>query len=150
VVREVEALGPPVYAVLFDKFPRPIPAPIESLRPAQETCEQCHWPEQFFGAQQKRFVHFLPDEANTRWEIELLIKTGGGSPIGGHAEGIHWHMNIANRVEYIASDERRQKIPWVRITNTETGASTEYTSTDTPRWSHAPTSDSWTVDPTTA
>jgi len=60
-----------VYAVLFDKYPRPIPAPISSLRPAQQTCEQCHWPKQFFGGQQKKMVHFLPDENNTRWEINL-------------------------------------------------------------------------------
>jgi hypothetical protein len=106
-----------VYATLFNKYPEPIPTPIENLRPAQQTCEQCHWPEQFFGGQQKKFVHFLPDEQNSRWEINMLIKTGGGSPETGQTEGIHWHMNIANRVEYIASDEKRQVIPWVKITN---------------------------------
>lgn len=121
-----------VYAVLFDKYPRPIPAPISSLRPAQQTCEQCHWPKQFFGGQQKKMVHFLPDENNTRWEINLLIKTGGGSPATGLAEGIHWHMNIANRVEYIATDTQRQNIPWVRITSAETGQSTVYVSTQNP------------------
>jgi hypothetical protein len=121
-----------VYAVLFNKYPRPIPVPIESLRPAQETCEQCHWPEQFFGAQQKRLIHFLPDKDNTRWEINLLIRTGGGSPETGLTEGIHWHMNIANKVEYIATDEKRQEIPWVRMTNSETGKVTEYVSTEIP------------------
>ena len=39
-----------VYAALTNKFPRPIPSPVQNLRPAQETCEQCHWPEKFFGA----------------------------------------------------------------------------------------------------
>jgi hypothetical protein len=121
-----------VYAVLFNKYPRPIPTPIANLRPAQETCEQCHWPEQFYGGQQKREIHFLPDEKNTRWEINLLIKTGGGSPALGRTEGIHWHMNIGNRVEYMATDETRQKIPWVRITNLRTGVSTVYTSTEDP------------------
>jgi hypothetical protein len=117
-----------VYAVLFDKFPRPIPAPISSLRPARQTCEQCHWPEQFFGGQQKQQVHFLPDETNTRWEINLLIKTGGGSPATGQTEGIHWHMNLANRIEYIAMDTQRQHIPWVRMVNVATGEVTEYSS----------------------
>ncbi len=121
-----------VYAVLFDKYPRPIPVPITSLRPAQQTCEQCHWPKQFFGGQQKKLVHFLPDEKNTRWEISLLIKTGGGSPATGLAEGIHWHMNIANRVEYIATDPQQQQIPWVRITDVRTGKSTVYASTEDP------------------
>lgn len=121
-----------VYAVLFNKYPRPIPVPISNLRPAQETCEQCHWPERFFGAQQKKFVHFLPDKENTRWEINLLIKTGGGSPESGLTEGIHWHMNIANRIEYIAADEKRQEIPWVRMVNLKTGKVTEYISTEKP------------------
>ena len=34
-----------LYAVLFNKFTRPIETPITNLRPAQETCEQCHWPQ---------------------------------------------------------------------------------------------------------
>ncbi len=36
-----------VYATAFNKYPRPVPTPIKNLRPAQETCEQCHWPEKF-------------------------------------------------------------------------------------------------------
>jgi hypothetical protein len=121
-----------VYAVTFNKYPRPIPVPIEHLRPAQETCEQCHWPEQFFGAQQKKLIHFLPDKQNTRWDINMLIKIGGGSPESGLTEGIHWHMNIANHVEFIATDKEEQHIPWVRITNLKTGESTEYMSTENP------------------
>jgi hypothetical protein len=121
-----------VYAVLFNKYPQPIPVPISNLRPAQETCEQCHWPERFFGAQQKKFVHFLPDKENTRWEIDLLIKTGGGSPESSLTEGIHWHMNIANQIEYISTDTKRQEIPWIRMTNLKTGKVTEYISTEKP------------------
>ncbi len=121
-----------VYAVIFQKYPRPIATPISNLRPAQETCEQCHWPQQFYGGQQKKLTHFLPEESNPRWEIDLLIKTGGGSPETATTEGIHWHMNIANRVEYIATDKTRQKIPWVRITNLRTGQSTEYTTAENP------------------
>lgn len=119
-----------VYTVLLDKYPRPISVPIASLRPAQETCEQCHWPQQFFGAQQKRLTHFLPDKDNTRWDVNLLIRIGGGSPETGLTEGIHWHMNIANKVEYIATDRTRQHIPWVRMTNLDTGRATEYFSTE--------------------
>jgi hypothetical protein len=121
-----------VYAVTFNLYPRPIPVPISSLRPAQQTCEQCHWPKQFFGGQQKQLVHFLPDEQNTRWEVNLMIKTGGGSPATGQTEGIHWHMNIANRVQYIASDEKRQHIPWVRIANLKTGTASTFVSTEAP------------------
>ncbi len=121
-----------VYAVLFDKYPHPITGPITSLRPAQVTCEQCHWPEYFFDAQQKHLIHFLPDEQNTRWDIDLLVKIGGGRPGTPQTGGIHWHMNIDNRVEYIATDKQRQQIPWVRMTNRSTGKVTEYMSTATP------------------
>ncbi len=121
-----------VYAVVFNKYPRPIPVPIKNLRPAGETCEQCHWPEQFYGAQQKKLIHFLPDKENTRWDIDMLIKIGGGGPESGLTEGIHWHMNIGNRLEFIATDKEEQQIPWVRIINLKTGESTEFMSTENP------------------
>jgi hypothetical protein len=121
-----------VYAAAFDKFPRPIPTPIKNLRPAQETCEQCHWPEKFFGAQQRQFNHYMYDEKNTHWAINLLIKTGGGDPKTGQTAGIHWHMNIGMAVEYIARDERRQEIPWVRVTDRATGRVTVYQDSESP------------------
>jgi formate-dependent nitrite reductase cytochrome c552 subunit len=40
-----------VYSVTFHKYSKPIQTPVHSLRPAQDTCEQCHWPEKFHGAQ---------------------------------------------------------------------------------------------------
>ncbi|HEU4520909.1 MAG TPA: NapC/NirT family cytochrome c [Thermoanaerobaculia bacterium] len=115
-----------VYATLADNYPRPIPTPVHNLRPAQETCEQCHWPEKFWGAQLKVFNHFGYDEANTPRETRMLIKTGGGSPTTGLTAGIHWHMNIENETSYAATDEQRQQIPWVRIRNRRTGETTEY------------------------
>jgi len=121
-----------VYATLAARYPRPIPTPIENLRPAQETCEQCHWPKRFFGAQQRQFNHFMYDENNTHWPINMLIKTGGGDPQTGQTSGIHWHMNIGVRVEYVARDERRQEIPWVRVTDRMTGRVTVYEDTERP------------------
>src|SRR5213076_2357998 len=47
-----------LYAALANKYPRPIQSPVENLRPAQQTCEQCHWPEKFIGAQLKVFNHY--------------------------------------------------------------------------------------------
>ena len=115
-----------LYAVTMKTYPKPIPTPLENLRPAQETCEKCHWPEQFFGAQQKRFNYYRYDEENTHWPINMLIKTGGGDPKTGQTSGIHWHMNIGTKVEYIARDEKRQDIPWVKITDKTTGRVTIY------------------------
>jgi ABC-type proline/glycine betaine transport system permease subunit len=54
-----------LYSVTFNKFPRPITTPVHNLRPAPDTCEQCHWPEKFFGAQMKVFNHYAYDEKNS-------------------------------------------------------------------------------------
>lgn len=40
-----------IYSVAFNKFSRPIATPVHNLRPAQGTCEQCHWPEALFLGQ---------------------------------------------------------------------------------------------------
>ncbi|MHB0968338.1 MAG: NapC/NirT family cytochrome c [Thermoanaerobaculia bacterium] len=114
-----------VYSTAFNKYPKPIDTPVENLRPAQQTCETCHWPEKFWGAQLKTFNHFGYDEANTPRETQMLIKTGGGSPSTGLTAGIHWHMNIANEITYVAEDRQRQVIPWVRMKNRE-GQVTEF------------------------
>lgn len=113
-----------LWALMTKEYPRPIPTPVRGMRPARQTCEQCHWPEKFFGTQLKTFEHFAYDETSTPHRVQLLIKTGGGSP-GGLTAGIHWHMNIANEVTYIAGDEHRQQIPWVRIRD-RAGHVTEY------------------------
>jgi len=118
-----------VYAALTNKYPRPIPSPVENLRPAQQTCEQCHWPEKFFGAQLKVFDHYQYDETSTPKEVRMLIKTGGGSSGAGLTSGIHWHMNIANEVTYIATDRQRQVIPWIRVKD-RNGKVTEYRAED--------------------
>jgi nitrate/TMAO reductase-like tetraheme cytochrome c subunit len=115
-----------VYAAAFNKFPRPIPTPVENLRPAQETCEQCHWPKKFWGAQLKVFNHYANDEQNTPRQIRMLIKTGGGDPSVGQSSGIHWHMNIANEITYIATDKQHQVIPWVQAKDRNTGKVTVF------------------------
>jgi nitrate/TMAO reductase-like tetraheme cytochrome c subunit len=118
-----------VFATTFNTFPRPIPTPVHNLRPAQETCEQCHWPRKFYGAQLKVFTHYASDEKNTPRQIRLLIKTGGGDPTTGLPSGIHWHMNIANEITYISSDDKRQQIPYIRVKDTQ-GRVTEYFAKD--------------------
>jgi nitrate/TMAO reductase-like tetraheme cytochrome c subunit len=103
-----------LYSITFNKYSRPIPSPVHNLRPAQGTCEQCHWPEKFFGAQMKVFNRYGYDEQNTLRQRRMLINVGGGSPTTGMVAGIHWHMNIANEITYISTDDHRQVIPWVQ------------------------------------
>src|SRR5579871_1675570 len=118
-----------VYAATFNTFPRPIPTPVHNLRPAQDTCEQCHWPKKFYGGQLKVFTHYANDEKNTLRQVRMLIKTGGGDPATGAPEGIHWHMNIANKIEYVAADEKHQTIPYVHVEDLQ-GRVTEYYAKD--------------------
>ena len=61
-----------VYATLADKYPRPIPTPVKNLRPAQETCEECHWPKKFVGNLEHTFNYFLSDETNTPFTVRML------------------------------------------------------------------------------
>jgi hypothetical protein len=114
-----------LYAVAFNKYPRPVPTPIKNLRPARDTCEQCHWPQKFVGNLERTINYYLPDETNTPFSIRLLMKVGGGDPTHGRVGGIHWHMNVGKKVEYLATDEDRQKIPWVRTVD-ELGVVTEF------------------------
>jgi len=118
-----------VFATIFNTYPRPIPTPVQNLRPAQETCEQCHWPKKFYGGQLKVFSHFGTDEKNTLRQIRMIIKTGGGDPATGAPSGIHWHMNIGNKIDYLASDEKRQVIPYIHVEDQQ-GRVTEYYAKD--------------------
>jgi nitrate/TMAO reductase-like tetraheme cytochrome c subunit len=115
--------------VITGDYDRPIKTPIPNLRPAQETCEQCHWPNRYVGNLDRTYQHFLADETNTPFAVRLSLKVGGGDPAHGKSGGIHWHMNLANKVEYIATDAQRQIIPWVRFTD-RTGKVTEYRAQD--------------------
>ena len=104
-----------VFAVSLKTFSRPIPSPVHNLRPARETCEQCHWPEKFHGDKVRVVQDYAEDEKNTESTMTMQIHVGGGNDRLGIATGIHWHMNLANEIEYIATDDKRQVIPWVRL-----------------------------------
>jgi nitrate/TMAO reductase-like tetraheme cytochrome c subunit len=114
-----------IFAVNLNTFPRPIPSPVHNLRPARETCEQCHWPEKFHGDTVVTRREFADDEFNTESETVLQLHVGGGaSPLRG-ATGIHWHTSAAHTIEYIATDEKREHIPWVKVTDSD-GTVREY------------------------
>jgi nitrate/TMAO reductase-like tetraheme cytochrome c subunit len=121
-----------VYAVIMDVYPRPIATPIRNLRPARETCEQCHWPEKFYSQKLRTERHYLNDEENTPWDIHLIMKIGGEYSALGFKEGIHWHINPDVRIEYISTDEPNLEIPWVQYTDVKTGERVVYTDEDNP------------------
>jgi hypothetical protein len=121
-----------VYSVLAKKYPKPIPTPIENLRPARETCEECHWPEKFYDRKLRVEHSFLADDNNTEQIVHLQIKTSSKATLHGMEKGIHQHISPDVKIEYKAVDHDRQIIPWVKYTNTKTGESQTYTDSDYP------------------
>jgi NapC/NirT cytochrome c family protein len=120
-----------VYLTALDEFPRPIEG-LGKIKISQSTCEQCHWPSEYVGNLDRTYNHYLDDGENTPYSVRLLLKVGGGDPTHGPVGGIHWHMNVTNKIEYIAydtdkkiDDPTRQHIPWIRSTDA-TGKVTEY------------------------
>jgi hypothetical protein len=117
-----------LYHTVANDFERPIYVTAANPRPAQAICEQCHWPKKYAGSVERTYRHFLSDEKNTPFTVRLLLNVGGGDPSNGPEGGIHWHMNIANKIEYIATDDRLLSISWVRMTNDK--GVTEYRTPD--------------------
>jgi hypothetical protein len=113
--------------VIFDQYERPLES--ATMRPANESCEKCHWPAAFHGDTVREVRRFLPDEENTEQRTYLLLKTGAGTREEGEGYGIHWH--ITNPVEYIATDEHKQEIGWVRTTLPD-GRTVEYNDATNP------------------
>lgn len=91
-------------AVTFNLYPTPIPSPIKNLRPARETCEQCHWPTKFIGDRLKVITHYKENEANTETKTVLLLRVGGIE--GRKSQGIHWHVDPKNQIRYRANQKR--------------------------------------------
>lgn len=114
-----------VYSVLFNKYSKPIPTPVKELRPAERTCEQCHFPSHFFSEKKVDYTYYLSDEKNTKSKLTMLVKIGGGNNIHNTGSGIHWHMNVNNKVFYVHTDENRLEIPWVKLID-ENGKETIY------------------------
>ena len=100
-----------LYHTVANDFDRPIRVTAANPRPAQAICEQCHWPQKYVGNVERTYQHYLSDEKNTPFAVRLLLNVGGGDPSNGPQGGIHWHMNIANKIEYIATDEQLLSIP---------------------------------------
>ncbi len=118
-----------VKAVIEGNYSRPIPAPVEHLRPARETCESCHWPEKFYGKKVKEFVSFSNENQIDADIKEIALHIGGRNPVTSEFEGIHWHVSQKVKVEYQALNKTRTKIGKVRVTKIG-GVTEEYSAGD--------------------
>lgn len=112
-----------VISVALDLYPTPIPTPVHNLRPARDTCEQCHWPQKFVGDRLKVLTRYDDDEENTELKTVLLMRVGGLQ--GRESQGIHWHVDPANSIRY-RSDETREEIYEVQLTRGDGSVETWY------------------------
>lgn len=110
-----------IVAMTFNLYQFPIRA--TRTKPASETCEKCHQPASFASDSLQIITHFASDRDNTQSSTYLILKTGGGTKQEGLGLGIHWH--ILNKVQYYATDDLSQTIPFVRVYNDD-GTTTEY------------------------
>lgn len=111
-----------VISVNLDTYETPIPAPVHSMRPAAEICEECHWREREIGDTLYVRNRYEEDEANTKYTTVLTMKVGGGQS----GTGMHgWHNDPNKKVTYYSPDEKREEIPFVRVEHAD-GRVVEY------------------------
>jgi hypothetical protein len=115
-------------AVALDIYPRPIETPLHNLRPARDTCEQCHWPTKFVGDKLSVRKIYEDDEENTELTTALLLRVGGTE--GSRSTGIHWHVDPNVSIRY-RSDETREEIYNVEFTDSD-GTVTEFSDRKAP------------------
>ena len=100
--------------VASTSYPRPIPSGTELPSGAQaEMCRSCHRPERVLGDHVRVIREYADDEANTETVTVLQMHMNVTSE---SSRAIHWHANRSVHVEYVATDEERQTIPYVRAT----------------------------------
>ena len=89
LVRALQAgrRGAILAVIVATPYPKPIPSPVQNLRPARETCERCHWPQRFTGDRFLVHTEYADDEHNTPSTTVLLMKIGGQTWRG--TVGIH-------------------------------------------------------------
>jgi hypothetical protein len=114
-----------LWQLFTNNVPKPIPPPVHTMRSARETCQSCHWSEQIHGDTLRTVREYADDEKSSETATVLQLHVGGGRADLGAGSGIHWHMNINTKVEFISTDAAQQVIPWVKVTDRD-GTVTEF------------------------
>jgi hypothetical protein len=115
--------------LVIGKYPKPVPSPVFNLRPARDTCEHCHSAETWRGDHLRDVRSYADDEKNTESVTSLLLHVGGGTHRFGLKSGVHWHADLSNEIEFVATDGKRQTIPYVRVKDAS-GTVREYRTAD--------------------
>jgi hypothetical protein len=96
-------------SLIANTYERPIELPVERMRPVEETCGQCHWPDLSDEALALRIPAFALDEGNSETRTDLEVRVNAGDEPG--QSGAHWH--VENPVEYVSFDRLGQDVAWV-------------------------------------
>ena len=96
-------------------YERPIHA--KTMRPARDSCEACHWPEARHSDTVRTKVRYGTDPKSLETRTTLVMHTGVGEVREANTRGIHWH--IVRPLTYVATDDAKQKIPWIQATTLE-------------------------------
>lgn len=104
------------YEVITRTFGRPIPsAPARNIPVAAETCLRCHSRVRPQPDITQTTHEYDNDEANTDTPTTIVLYT----------QRNHWHARADVSVEYVTTDEKRQEIPYMRVTRPD-GKVVEY------------------------
>src|SRR3989338_4849976 len=61
-----------VLKTFTNSFEKPIQTPVHDLRPAEDTCKQCHFPGKYFSTMDFRRSYFASAPDNARWDLRML------------------------------------------------------------------------------
>jgi len=104
-----------LYLLASGKYARPIPEPLGRIPAALNTCAECHQPGRPGKDITRTIASYADDEANTESVTTLTMKMAAN----------HWHAQADVVVEYAASDDARETIPYIRATRAG-GAAVDY------------------------
>ena len=103
-----------LYHVLTNQVPKPIPG-VADMRPALETCGNCHWPGRDSGDVITVKREYADDDTNSETATILQMFVGGPGRPTSSGRAIHWHADPDVRIEFVSTDHERQTIPYVRL-----------------------------------
>ncbi len=98
-----------VYKLFTNTFHRPIRAHLKKLPDPEGTCEKCHWGDNHWGMKPDGRVRYGYDMENSKRDLEMHIKVGGGTPTHGKVGGIHQRM-LSHDLVFRFADEDKQEI----------------------------------------
>jgi len=93
------------------------PVHTHSLRPARDSCEACHWPSVRHSDTVRTKVRYETDPKSRETRTTLVMHTGVGEVREANTKGIHWH--VTRPITYVATDDGKQRIPWIQAQTLE-------------------------------